>query len=162
MATQWLKYYRETFNVDETCKPQVLEYGCGFGPYGAAFRELGCKYEGIELSEYAVKNNPFNLNIRQGNIKDAEQSLADIVLCIDVLEHLTDEELFSALKNIKQEGSLYIFSIPFIGDPNLDNDNTHKQFRTKEEWIKLLSDYGFKIEEAPKNWYFAHQLLIGR
>ena len=42
-------------------------------------------------------------------------------------------------------GNKFIFSIPFIGDPNLMNDRTHKQFMTKEQWIQKIESFGIKL-----------------
>ena len=59
-------------------------------------------------------------------------------------------------------GKKFLFSIPFIGDPNLDNDKTHIQKKTKEDWIELIESYGIKLEEVPLHFLFREQILIGR
>lgn len=160
MALQWMRYVYNKFNMPYDVRMSVIEYGCGRGPYGYAFSNMWCDYKGVELSKWAV-NNSF-LPIEQGDITSWDDGKEyDLCLLIDVLEHLDDCQLESALRNVKGKATLTIFSIPFEGDPNLYNDKTHKQFRTKENWIKLLEEKGFKITEAPKEWAFSHQLLIG-
>jgi len=66
-----------------------------------------------------------------------------------------------ALKNINKLGKKnFLFSIPFLGDPNLDADPTHIIKESKEWWVKKLSEY-FIIKDAPVDWLFTHQMLIG-
>ena len=160
MSKQWADYIKNKHHITDDYQLQVIEFGCGRAPYGYALNLYNCTYTGVELSQFAV-NNGF-VPIRQGNIIDYyDDREYDLILCIDVLEHLSDEELHKALTNITKFGQDFIFSVPVIGDPNLENDKTHKQFKTKAEWIKLWEDYGIKIKETPKDWLFGHQIFIG-
>ena len=61
---------------------------------------------------------------------------------------------------MEKYGNKFLFSIPFRGDPNLDLDKTHIIKETKEWWVKKLSEY-FNIKDAPKDWLFHQQMLIG-
>jgi glycosyltransferase involved in cell wall biosynthesis len=158
MAKQWRDYFDDDDKIFD-----VIEFGCGRAPYGAGFEHLDdVEYKGVELSQFAV-NNRFVSNVVQGDITSyKDNNKYKLVMAVDVLEHLTDAQLHLALDNIKEHSRKYIlFSIPFIGDPNLMNDKTHKQFREKEEWKKLIEEHGIKIEDAPTDWLFSNQLLIG-
>jgi len=154
MTKDWVAYFNPN---------SVLDLGCGFGNYGFVFKNIyGIKWTGLELSEYAVKLNPYGLDIKQGdirNFKDANRY--ELVLCVDILEHLDEKDLNIALDNIKYMGDNFLFSIPFIGDPNLENDATHKLKQTKEWWINKLSQY-FDIRDTPEKWAFSNQILIGK
>lgn len=162
MVKQWIKWLRNEYSMADDYAIHVIEFGCGRAPYGFVFNYLDEVYEGVEISEYAVKNA--FIPIKQGDITDypVKENYYDLVLCIDVLEHLTDEQLSKALNNIKDCGDRYIFSIPFIGDPNLTNDKTHKQFMSREDWKVKIESYGIKIEPTPSDWLFAHQILVGK
>lgn len=161
MMKQWITYWRNWAGCSpEIGDPVILDYGAGLGAYGAAAVTLGCDYEGIELSKFAVKTNPFGVRLTQGDIRINRGIPADIILCLDVLEHLEEADLEKALTNIEEPNAMYIFSIPFLGDPNLKLDNTHKIHQSKEWWVEKLSKH-FKITNAPKEWMFSHQLLIG-
>ena len=117
---------------------------------------------GIELSKYAV-NHAFCPDIQIANIagEGVGYIQTDLITAIDVLEHLNDEDLDKTLINMMRHGKRFIFSIPFVGDPNLTNDKTHIQYKTKEQWIKLIESYGIKIKETPKDWLFSNQILVG-
>ena len=151
MMGQWVNLF----------KPKnIVELGCGIGLYGFVSNYLGIPYEGLELSQFAV-DHAVTQGIKQGNItKKQDYKDKDLVLVLDVLEHLCEKDLDKTLKQIKKYGKKYLFSIPFIGDPNLELDKTHRIKKSKEWWKVKLSKY-FKIESVPESWLFKHQLLIG-
>ena len=164
MYKQWSEYFRQMVKRNQSDPLCILDIGCGNGCYGAVAKQfLHDEYKGVELSNYAVKSNPYGLNIVQGNIINHEESdYYDVTFILDILEHLKYEELDLALSNVsKINSSFFLFSIPFRGDPNLMLDKTHIIKEFKDWWIEQLSKY-FLIEEAPANWLFANQLLIGR
>lgn len=142
-------------------KPKnILDLGCGLGLFGHVANYLNIPYTGLELSEWAVKNTPIK-NIKQGDMTEPQDFKDfDLVLASDVLEHLREEDLNKTLDIISKYGENFLFSIPFLGDPNLDQDPTHRIKKSKEWWINKLNSY-FKIKEAPTEWLFHSQLLIG-
>ena len=131
MVKQWWDHFKPT---------SVLDLGCGRGTF-LYYWHWFTRANGIDISQWAAEN----------------------AFCegIDVLEHLDNDQLNSTLKNMAKYGKKFIFSIPFVGDPNLLNDKTHKQFKTKEEWIKLIEKCSIKIKETPTNWHYHSQILIG-
>lgn len=142
----------------------IVDFGCGAGHYGKAatffFENMG--YSGFEISDWVIKNTPHkDLSINKMDItKQPFGEGSDLALCVDVLEHLNPDDLDTALDNIKQSADYFIFSIPFIGNPNLEADTTHIIKETKEWWVKKLKEH-FKIKDAPTEWLFANQILIG-
>jgi len=154
LARQWLDYFNPN---------SVLELGCGMGFYGKAIVDYNTYYKGLELSQWAVDNSPFRneITLVQGNITE-EHDFDDfsLVLAVDVLEHLEEEDLDNTLKIISKYGKNFLFSIPFIGDPNLDLDPTHKIKKSRAWWIEQLTKY-FDIQETPEYFHFKHQILIG-
>ena len=154
MTKQWLDGI-----ITEEYKKDVIEFGCGLAPFGVGFINQGWKYEGVELSKFAVEHA--FVPIKQGNIINYKVNYPrEICLCFDVLEHLNKEELDLALDNIKDCANNFIFSVQVIGDPNLNKDKTHKIKESKEWWIEKLSKH-FNIKETPKDWLFANQIIIG-
>lgn len=153
MVKQWNDYF----------KPKsVLDLGCGRGPYLSFWEWFVDRCYGMELSAFAINNKLCKSHIFHDSVTNKTfYPDADLITAIDVLEHLTDEQLDEAMKNIVKNGHKFLFSVPVIGDPNLELDKTHKQYRTRANWIKLWESYGIKITIPPENWLYRDQLFIG-
>jgi len=163
MAKQWINYFD---NNDRECN--FVEFGCGRAPFGFAIASYDYDYLGFDISKFAVDNafrtNSGVMDVCEGDItkiKNKNKWKYKVCLCIDILEHLTDEQLDKALKNILSYSDNFLFSIPFEGDPNLEADSTHKQFHDKQWWIDKISSYGILVKDVPQDWLFSNQLLIG-
>lgn len=159
-----VKHFLMTKQWQEHFKPlRVLDCGCGMGHYLYAFKQFGVDVNGFEFSQYAVNNRPYkDINIVQGDIKSFKtDKFYDLVTVLDVLEHVRYEDINNVLENIKEFGDTFLFSIPFLGNPDLDNDETHIIKESKEWWIDKLKAHGFIPKDVPEHFHFKHQLLIG-
>lgn len=150
--------------VDYFNPEKVLDVGCGHGMRVIAFNYYEVDCQGFDFLE-AIKTTPhleIKDKLKEGNILNIPyQETFDLVIVYDVLEHLEEEDLDKALSELKRVCSKHIlFSIPFIGDPNLLLDKTHKIFKSKEWWNYKLEEY-FNIKETPDNFLYKPQLLIG-
>ena len=153
MSKQWIDHF----------KPEtVLDLGAGIGLFGVAIDSYGIDYNGVEKSQWAVDNTPYkHLIIKQGDITEPQKTRgSDLVLLIDILEHLDESDLDKTLNLIKYYGNNFLFSIPFLGDPNLDLDPTHLIKKPKEWWLSKFSKH-FTITDAPGTFMFSKQLLVG-
>jgi len=153
MSKQW---------IDHFSPDTVLDLGAGIGLFGFAMDSYGIAYSGIEKSQWAIDNTPYkHLDIIQGDITEPQLPRNyDLVLVLDVLEHLEEKDLEQALRVIKDYGTNYLFSIPYDTDPNIDLDPTHLIKKPKEWWILQLSKY-FKISDVPDDFMYGKQMLIG-
>jgi glycosyltransferase involved in cell wall biosynthesis len=161
MVKQWADYFKPS---------SVLDLGCGRGCYLYFWNWYCNDCCGIELSQWAV-DHAYCKGIVCDTIAEPTQCDSsdeeldyeyELITAIDVLEHLSDSDLSATLDNMKNYGHKFIFSIPFIGDPNLENDKTHLQFHTKDEWKAIIESHGIKVEDVPADWLYAGQLLIGK
>lgn len=160
MTKQWADYFD---NDDKIC--EFVEFGCGLGPYGYALGMYKYDYLGFDISKFAIEHtykNPFTEYSVGDVTKITNQNTwrYKVGLCIDILEHLKYEDLDIALKNISTFADKCLFSIPYLGDPNLEADSTHIIKESKEWWVEKLSQF-FNIKDAPTEWLFSNQLLIG-
>lgn len=142
-------------------KPKkVLDWGCGPGLF---VRQL--RYDGVEA--YGYDPNIEALNAAPLDVKGYLHACPpkvgkfDLILCIDVLEHLTPEEAHEALNQIHELGDRVIFSICYEGDPNYSLDPTHVTCKPKKWWIDFLEANMFTIEDVPVHWPYHEQFLIG-
>jgi len=158
------KHFVDAIHWRDYFKPnKVLEVGCGKGPRVFALNNIGVNTIGIELSQWAVDHAMLKEHIIQGDItdKDLNQSIVDLVITYDVLEHLEPTDLDKAIDNLTKISKKYILiSVPVIGDPNLENDPTHKIKETKEWWINKFENKGCKHIDTPEHFLFKEQVLI--
>ena len=162
-----VKHYIDVKQWIDFFKPNtVLFLGCGFGQRVKTCLDFGVSAIGIEKSVYAVNNSPVKDFLVVGDITkiplSRESNNISLVVAYDVLEHLEDKELDKALKEMYRISNKHVLiSVPFIGNPSLEADSTHKQFMTRDEWEQKVVSAGFKIIPTPKNFMFGNQILIG-
>lgn len=156
--------------LPESCK-KVLEIGCGKGDTLVWIKSLreDCEWiGGVELFEDSAKIAASQLDwCVSGNIEEIdlgiEESSIDLILCLDVLEHLVDPwTLVARLNKLLKPGGHMISSIPnvrffsaafplvFMGDWAYQNegilDKTHLRFFTKKTAISLMETSGMKLD----------------
>ena len=124
---------------------KILDYGCAVGFLMEGFRELGYRNVfGYDISEWAVKQaKSKGLNL----IDNLKRQSFNIIVFLDVLEHMTDSEINKLFNKVKAD--VAIIRIPCTKDGksfvlNVSNrDLTHINHKTKNGWIKLLYESGY-------------------
>jgi len=130
----------------------IIFIGDGLGVRTYPSKLMGLDVIGTDISNWAIEHSYCKENMIVDDIVNTKlNEKAKLIVLYDILEHLNYEDLDKALKNIIKFGDNFIFSIPWIGNKNLDEDPTHKIKETKEWWVEKLSKY-FKIEDAPVDW----------
>ena len=135
---------------------KILDAGCGEGVLVEKYRKKGFNIIGLDLnysSEYIKKRD-----IKKTGFKDKE---FDVVLCLDVLEHINiseHETVIEELYRITKRKGLIIFSLPnlahfasrisFLFTGNLlrtSEIERHIGDRPIKEFISLIKDKNLKI-----------------
>ncbi len=120
----------------------VLDTGCGRGYLVKALRERGVDAWGIDSSETTVQNSlpeiqPF---CRVGSIlKPLQQPQFDLIICIDVIEHLPTEDAIRAVENL----CLHSDDILFSSIPLEPDDSLHITTQPPEYWAELFNRFNF-------------------
>jgi len=104
-----------------TSGKRLLEVGSNVGLFLAVAQEHGWQARGIEPSKWAVEEGVarFGVDLKQGTVEDLDASAdsADVVVMLDVLEHLTDP--LAALKKLRgminDEGLLVLSTVNLDG-----------------------------------------------
>jgi len=159
------KHMLEVLTWNEYFKPKtVLEIGCGFAQRSWCFERIGAKAEAFDISKYAINKTPFKVSsMHVCNVAQfVPDKTYDFVFIYDLLEHIRYEEIDLILDTISKTGNAFLFSIPFIGDPNLENDRTHIIKETKEWWVKKINSHGMHVEDTPSHFQHQHQILVAR
>jgi 2-polyprenyl-3-methyl-5-hydroxy-6-metoxy-1,4-benzoquinol methylase len=156
--------------LPKNCK-KVLEVGCGQGDtlvWVKSIRE-DCEWiGGVELFEDSAKIAASQLDWSiKGSIEeidlDIEESSIDLILCLDVLEHLVDPwgvvarlnkllkpdgHMISSIPNVRFFSA--VFPLVFMGNWAYQKegilDKTHLRFFTKKTAISLMESSGMKLD----------------
>jgi len=145
------RYQKHNHKIVDTivslCEPKnVLSLGCGLGFDVERFVQLGIDVTGIEITKDAIANSPASNKIVWGSATDLSKfsdNFFDIVVSLELLEHLPPELTEQTISEIKRVGCRR--GILTIGRGT--QDPTHINLRPKEEWIKLLSPIDYLLQD---------------
>lgn len=150
---------------------RVLDIGCDVGTFGAALRREGmaAQVEGIELSAAAKEAEKVLDRVYRVDLSHSREGLPesayDLVLCLDVLEHMQDpwEALRRTHALLRREGTLVVslpnvrnfrVVLPLLFQGRWDYastgllDRTHLRFFTRATAIELLESSGFAVSRT--------------
>ncbi len=123
----------------------VLDAGCAMGYLVAALRDRGVDAYGIDISEYAISNvrddiKPFCcIGSLTEALPEALPTKYDLVVTIEVLEHLYVEDGKKAIHNLCQITDNILFS----SSPDDYQEQTHVNVQQREYWVRLFAEEGF-------------------
>lgn len=141
--------------------PQTIcEVGCGAGEILKQLKENmnnECMFWGYEISPQAFKlcetRANERLQFKLGDLRQEKDAFFDVLLLIDVIEHL--EDYFSFLRELKPKSQYKILHIPldisvqavWRSSPiiNLRNSVGHIHYFTKEMALDTLNDVGYEV-----------------
>ena len=147
----------------------ILDIGCGLGLFVECCYKFGIPCIGLEGSEYAVqavKKREPNLDIRHHYLEDPfpfEDETFSMVMCNQVIEHLTKETARSALREsyrVLSEGGTIIVYSPSIYNLKQVMDPTHINLHSPKSINRELEEAGFKkVKSFNKSLKFELGLL---
>jgi Methyltransferase domain len=156
-ARQILKMFEKRAIVPRT----ICEIGCGAGGILRALHDAmpaTCSFAGYEMSPQAfamtTANHKPRLSFHCGDITMAKDVTYDVILVMDVIEHI--EDYFTFLRRIKGFGKLMICHIPL--DISVQgvmrnsllrgwNDVGHIHSFTKDVALKAIRHCGYEVED---------------
>jgi 2-polyprenyl-3-methyl-5-hydroxy-6-metoxy-1,4-benzoquinol methylase len=122
----------------------AIDYGCGTGVYSEVLRKDGFNIIAQDVfkvhRDYCKENYP-DLKVV------ARPAKAELMLFIEVAEHMTNEEIETAIKKIDPEFILFS-STP--EKTNNDADWGHINIKNEQEWASFWFDLGYKLIDKPK------------
>lgn len=127
--------------VSEIAPTSVLDAGCGFGFLVEALRQRGVEAAGMDVSEYAVQN--IHESVREfcwsGSLVDDLSRKFDLIVTIEVLEHIAPSDAERAIANIcDHTGDVLFSSTPFDR-----KELTHVNVQPPEYWAEQFARHGF-------------------
>jgi SAM-dependent methyltransferase len=156
-------------------KPKnICEIGCGAGEILINLQESmddSCTFIGYEISPQAYslcrgkENNSINFKLLD-ILEEEEDVIFDLILLIDVIEHL--EDYFSFLRNIRERSEYKILHIPleFFAIPTIYSKFTvnqrknvgHLHIFSKDLSIITLEELDYKVID----WFYTPGFSTGR
>jgi 2-polyprenyl-3-methyl-5-hydroxy-6-metoxy-1,4-benzoquinol methylase len=146
------KYYRGQFAGHDFKGARLLELGFGAGQFLAWAREQGAQASGTEVNAPAVEHGRnAGYEVYHGPVEAIEalqEREFDLVVAIDVLEHLDETTLDWVLAHLSADG-VCIARVPNaaspFGLPVHAGDLTHRQSLSFDAFRQLSHRHGFEI-----------------
>jgi SAM-dependent methyltransferase len=127
--------------VADIAPKTVLDAGCAIGLLVEALRQRGVDATGIDLSSYAIGRVDEGLRAycRQGSIADEFPQRYDLIVSIEVLEHMPARAAEAAIANFCRHTDDVVFS----SSPLDYKEPTHVNVHPPEYWASEFARHGF-------------------
>lgn len=131
--------------VDKFNPKTVLDAGCAMGYLVEALRKRGVEAYGFDVSEYAISNavegaKPYCfVHSITENLPDTVPQRFDLIVTIEVMEHLFPADGEKAIANLCQ----YSDTIIFTSTPSDIENMTHLNVQQAEYWCKEFAKNSF-------------------
>jgi SAM-dependent methyltransferase len=127
--------------VADIAPRRVLDAGCALGLLVEALRERGVEAFGLDLSPYAIEHAHDSVKAfcRTGSITGDLGGDFDLIVSIEVVEHMPAREAEEAIANICAHTSDVLFS----SSPVDHREPTHINVQQPEYWAEQFARHGF-------------------
>ena len=159
----WLDFYASiATEIVRSLTPQkVFDAGCAIGFLVEALWDRGVETHGRDISAFAISQ--VRRDVRPyctvGSIADPIEGNYDLVLCIEVLEHMPSAEALRAVASMTVSASRILFS----SSPIDFDEPTHVNVRPTIYWLRAFRDAGFApVVEYDASYVCPHAMLLQR
>lgn len=118
----------------------VLDAGCAWGFLVERLRARGVEAYGIDISEYAISQVHPDIQpyCRVGSITEPFPQTYDLIVSIEVLEHMQPADAERAVENFSKHSDQIVFS----SSPYDYKEATHFNVLQSDGWARLFARYG--------------------
>ncbi|HEY5331638.1 MAG TPA: methyltransferase domain-containing protein [Acidobacteriaceae bacterium] len=159
----WLDFYAAiATEIVRSLTPQkVFDAGCAIGFLVEALWDRGVETHGRDISAFAISQ--VRPDVRSycavGSIADPIEGNYDLVLCIEVLEHMPPAEALRAVASVTASASRILFS----SSPIDFDEPTHVNVRPTIYWLRAFRDAAFApVVEYDAGYVSPHAMLLQR
>ncbi len=139
--------------VEQFHPKTMLDVGCAHGFLLTRLRDRGVEAYGIDVSEYAISHVPEKYapfcavaSLADGKLPASFPQKYDLVYCVEVLEHLYEEDSQAALEALCSWGDvLYISACP-----SAEGDPYHVNAQPMKYWLNRFDSLGFDQLKTPQ------------
>ncbi len=147
---------------------KVLDVGCGVGTLAFYLANKNCVVEGYDVSSRAIKicnqykkvSKIKNISFHRGDVERIEgKKKYNLVICTEVIEHITDDLKFiRSLNQLLLKSGYLVLSTPSLNAPlfrlglleHFDKEVGHLRRYSSTKLVKLLNRGGFKVIKLEK------------
>lgn len=127
--------------VDKIAPGSVLDAGCAMGFLVEALRQRDVEAYGVDISDYAIQQ--VHPDVKPycwvGSVVEPFPQHYDLIVCIEVVEHMSAAEAEQAVTNFCQHSDDILFS----STPFDYKEVTHTNVQPPEYWGELFARQGF-------------------
>jgi Methyltransferase domain len=158
----WLQFFGGVADeiVGRLNPGKTLDVGCAKGFLVESLRDRGVEAYGFDISEYAIGR--VRDDIKQycwvGTAREGIEGNYDLIICIEVCEHLPEEEANEAVRQMTSHSDIVLFS----STPSDFTEATHVNVRPIIDWLRLFSKFSFAPDEAFDAGFLAPQAMLFR
>jgi SAM-dependent methyltransferase len=138
-SEHWLNFFGQLADhIIERINPKsVLDVGCAMGFLVESLRDRGVEAYGVDISEYAIENVRQDIKpyCKIQSIFTPTEREYDLIVCIEVLEHLPASEARQAIANLCRNAHKVLFS----STPLDYREATHLNVQPPEYWSELFA-----------------------
>jgi SAM-dependent methyltransferase len=140
---EWLQFFGTIAErIASDIRPvRVLDAGCAIGLLVETLRDRGVEAEGIDLSDYAIEHAHASIKpyVRVGSIVEELPGRYDLIISIEVVEHMPADQAEAAVANFCRHTDDVIFS-----SSSTDfGEATHVNVQPPEYWAELFARHAF-------------------
>lgn len=139
----WLRFFESvaTRIVADIHPGSVLDAGCAMGLLVESLRDRGVEAFGVDVSAHAIDKVRSDIRpyCRVGSVADELPRRYDLIVCVEVLEHLPQSEAEKAVANFCRHTDDVLFS----SSPLDYREVTHFNVQPPEYWAELFARHGF-------------------
>jgi cellulose synthase/poly-beta-1,6-N-acetylglucosamine synthase-like glycosyltransferase/glycosyltransferase involved in cell wall biosynthesis/2-polyprenyl-3-methyl-5-hydroxy-6-metoxy-1,4-benzoquinol methylase len=162
--SHWLNFFNGI--ADEIVRtlhpPSVFDAGCAWGFLVEALNDRGVKARGADISNYAISQVRPDLKgvCSVASLTDPIQGGPyALVTCIEVLEHMVEDEARQAVANFARVTDAILFS----STPDDFAEKTHINVHSLIYWLRLFAGFGFSPDLLFDGSFIApHAFLVKR
>lgn len=138
----------------------VLDAGCAMGMLVEALWDLGIRAHGLDVSTYAISQvrRDMAAHCRVGSVTDPIEGRWDLIVCIEVLEHVTPQECDVALRRFASATDQVLFS----STPLDLTEETHFNVKPIRAWLESFASHGFYPVTDYDATYISPQSMLFR
>lgn len=159
----WLQFFGRVADelVRSFAPRRLFDAGCAIGLLVECLWERGVEAHGRDISPWAI--DQVRADVRPwchvGSIAEPITGSYDLVTCIEVLEHIPEEEALAAIQVMAAAAPRILFS----STPTDLNEPTHVNVRPSIYWLTLWAEAGFAPSITHDAGYLApHAYVLER